>query len=119
MRADVAVCWLPLLLGTLRGQTLDNSADSPDVVRTTAGFVRGFQQTVLGKTIRTFTGIRYGKPPIGKRRFRAPEPAEPWDDIADATKAAPPCVQLHTRRASRWQIPGAFLVASLVESGSG
>ena len=33
----------------------------------------------------SFTGIRYGKPPVGKLRFKLPEPADKWEGIFDAT----------------------------------
>ncbi|KAM7315080.1 cholinesterase 1-like [Ixodes scapularis] len=66
------------------------------VVRTTAGRVRGFRQQLNGKVVNTFTGIRYGKAPVGALRFREPQPAEPWTDVADATRPAPLCIQFNT-----------------------
>src|SRR6059058_6686741 len=32
-----------------------------------------------------YAGIRYAKPPVGARRFLAPEPVEAWDGVYDAT----------------------------------
>ena len=40
----------------------------------------------------SFTGIRYGKPPIGKLKFKLPEPAGKWEGIFDATKQVK-CIQ--------------------------
>jgi para-nitrobenzyl esterase len=51
------------------------------IVDTTAGTVRGVSQG----GIRRFLGIPYAAAPAGERRFAAPEPAEPWPDIRDAT----------------------------------
>src|SRR5687767_729074 len=42
---------------------------------------------------RRFVGIPYGKPPVGELRFRAPEPAEPWQGVLQATEFGSPCPQ--------------------------
>jgi len=52
------------------------------VVQTTAGPVRGIDDGRL----RVFKGIRYAAPPTGARRWRAPEPPEPWTEPADGTR---------------------------------
>ncbi|XP_040061110.1 acetylcholinesterase-like [Ixodes scapularis] len=65
------------------------------VVHTTAGRVRGFRQQLNGKVVNSFTGIRYGKAPVGALRFRKPQPAESWTGIADATQPAPACNQVN------------------------
>ena len=66
------------------------------VVRTTQGLVRG---TVQG-SIHAFLGIPYAAPPTGRRRYRAPEPASPWDGKRDATAYGPVCLQV--------RMPGTF-----------
>lgn len=40
-----------------------------------------------------FKGIPFAKPPVGNLRWRAPQPAEKWDGIKQATDYAPACVQ--------------------------
>ena len=35
-----------------------------------------------------------GKPPIGEKRFRRPEPVDSWDGIHDATKRPNACVSI-------------------------
>ena len=39
--------------------------------------------------MRSYLGIPYAAPPIGTRRWRAPESLEPWDGVRDATRFAP------------------------------
>ncbi|XP_056644897.1 juvenile hormone esterase-like [Diorhabda sublineata] len=60
--------------------------ESP-VVTIAEGKLRGNQRTNLdGEAFYAFLGIPYGKPPVGNLRFKAPEPAEQWTGIRDATK---------------------------------
>jgi para-nitrobenzyl esterase len=40
-----------------------------------------------------FRGIPFAKPPIGKLRFRAPEPAEPWTGVRTARDFGPSSIQ--------------------------
>lgn len=48
----------------------------------------------LGAPFYAFRGIRYGKAPIGERRFRAPDAVDSWGDaVFDATDDGPMCVQ--------------------------
>ena len=59
------------------------------LVDTTYGTLRG-KQIHVGKTpINVFLGVPFSKPPVGARRFAAPEPPEPWEGIRDATTYAP------------------------------
>src|SRR5207247_9429829 len=39
-------------------------------------------------------GIPYARPPVGERRWRAPEPLEPWPGTREAVRFAPPCAQI-------------------------
>ncbi len=50
------------------------------VVDTAYGPVRGIDD---GKAL-SWKGVRYAAPPIGDLRFRAPQPPEPWTEVADA-----------------------------------
>ncbi|KAG0444656.1 hypothetical protein HPB47_013540 [Ixodes persulcatus] len=67
---------------------------SGPVVSTTTGEVRGFRRVLLGdRGVDCFTGIPYGRAPMGQRRFRRPEPSEPWNNTLDTTRLAPACLQ--------------------------
>jgi para-nitrobenzyl esterase len=63
-----------------------------DVVRTTAGRVRG--QREAGLTV--WRGVPFAAPPVGRLRFRAPEPPEPWAGVRDATRDGPLPMQPRT-----------------------
>jgi len=55
------------------------------VVETGLGKLEGFGSD----GVRVFRGIPFAKPPVGERRFRAPEKPEPWAGVRDATRFGP------------------------------
>ncbi|XP_031345690.1 esterase FE4-like [Photinus pyralis] len=70
------------------------NADNTLEIKVSQGRIRGvLTQTWTGKSFTSFTGIPYAKPPIGELRFEAPVPAEPWEDVLDATKYGSICLQ--------------------------
>uniref|UniRef100_A0A8C6MA17 Carboxylic ester hydrolase n=1 Tax=Nothobranchius furzeri TaxID=105023 RepID=A0A8C6MA17_NOTFU len=64
------------------------------LISTTHGQVQGKMLSVLGGELRAFLGIPYGKPPLGKLRFRAPQPVENWKYVKDATSFSNTCYQV-------------------------
>ncbi|HEX3283282.1 MAG TPA: carboxylesterase/lipase family protein [Mycobacterium sp.] len=64
--------------------TTDNT-----LVETVSGPVRGSDD---GR-VTAWKGVRYAAPPVGDLRWRAPEPPEPWTEVADATHYGFVCPQ--------------------------
>ncbi|WP_338608265.1 carboxylesterase family protein [Pelagibacterium nitratireducens] len=58
----------------------------------TVGLASGTVQGVGGDVV-SFLGIPYATPPIDQLRWRAPEPAERWDGVLEATAFRPACMQ--------------------------
>ncbi|MFC5288725.1 carboxylesterase/lipase family protein [Actinokineospora guangxiensis] len=63
---------------------------SEDVATTDAGQVRGVRHA--DHTV--FQGVPYAAPPTGERRWAAPERAEPWSGVREATAPGNPCPQV-------------------------
>uniref|UniRef100_A0A8C8S7P0 Carboxylic ester hydrolase n=1 Tax=Pelusios castaneus TaxID=367368 RepID=A0A8C8S7P0_9SAUR len=74
--------------------TLALSAGGEELVaQTRAGRVRGLRLPVLSGHISAFLGIPYAEPPVGKMRFRRPEPKKPWSGVLEATAYRQACYQ--------------------------
>nr|XP_023020747.1 esterase FE4-like [Leptinotarsa decemlineata] len=66
--------------------------DENPIVTITLGQIKGSTlKSRLGKTIYSFRGIRYAKPPINDLRFQPPQPVDKWEGVYDATKDGPLC----------------------------
>lgn len=61
------------------------------VAKTENGLVRGIE--AADPRITAFKGIPFAAPPVGKNRWRAPQPAENWEGIREAYRFAPISVQ--------------------------
>lgn len=73
--------------------TLSTSVDDDLIITLPDGQIQGAVfQTPNNVTYYGWRGIPFGKPPIGKLRFQAPQPASPWDGVWDATKEGKSCV---------------------------
>lgn len=55
------------------------------IVTVTQGRLRG----VWRRDLWSFSGIPYGRAPVGPLRWRPPLPAEPWDEVRDASTFGP------------------------------
>src|SRR5690606_6664526 len=58
-------------------------------VATSNGPVSGYVEDGL----KVFKGLRYGAPPVGALRFKAPARPAPWTEVADVTNYGAPAVQ--------------------------
>lgn len=85
LASSAAACLLstPTLAATSRNR-------STPVVQTTNGPVRGL---VEDGGIHVFRGLRYAAPPVGKLRFREPQPPAKWTKVFEAQSFANAAVQ--------------------------
>ncbi|WP_326703418.1 carboxylesterase/lipase family protein [Streptomyces cyaneofuscatus] len=60
-----------------------------DIVEARARTVQGTVRGAVERGVAVFRGIPYAAAPVGARRFRAPEPPEPWEGVRDALTFGP------------------------------
>ena len=60
-------------------------------VKTENGWVRGIE--AADPRITSFKGIPFAAPPVGKNRWRAPQPCESWAGVRDTSRFAPISMQ--------------------------
>ncbi|MEU5218528.1 carboxylesterase family protein [Streptomyces sp. NPDC020807] len=65
--------------------TTDGSTSTAAEVRTPSGALRG----TLRDGVAAFLGVPYAQAPVGRLRFRAPEPVGPWEGVREATAFGP------------------------------
>lgn len=92
--ATVTPCTHLVLLLLLHFLTVSPATQDDLVINTRHGKVKGKLLSVLGGEVRAFLGIPYGQPPVGKMRFKAPEPVEGWEGVRDAIKFPNSCYQM-------------------------
>ncbi|XP_038220747.1 venom carboxylesterase-6-like [Zerene cesonia] len=64
------------------------------IVRVHHGMLQGtWKESTNGRTFASFQGIPYARPPVGKYRFRDPQPMKPWLGTWDATRTLSDCLQ--------------------------
>ena len=63
-------------------------------METNTGAVLGStMKSRTGKTIFSFRGVPYAKPPVGSLRFRRSEPVPAWSGVLDGTRESKKCLQ--------------------------
>ena len=64
------------------------------ILSTSTGLLRGVvRHSSDGLSFLSFRGIPYAEAPVGERRFRPPQPKEPWQGTWEALKCGPECPQ--------------------------
>ena len=86
------VTTLSLLFGLVWSQ------EDTRVVNTHSGPVRGKKVTKGDHHHFEFLGIPYAEPPLGKLRFKPPEPVKPWTDVYEAFSDGPVCYQVRSEK---------------------
>jgi len=66
------------------------------IVETRYGKVQGYEQGAIS----VWKGISFAQPPTGTRRFRAPQPPEPWTGVRETTAFSPMAPQVPAMGAS-------------------
>jgi para-nitrobenzyl esterase len=81
-----------LLLGTANAQPVKKAAPAaaPEV-KVAGGRLAG---AALPGGIRSFKGVAFAAPPVGERRWQAPQPVQPWQGMRPATQFGPRAMQL-------------------------
>ncbi|CAH0550113.1 unnamed protein product [Brassicogethes aeneus] len=65
------------------------------IVKISSGKIQGKKDfDVNGEEYYCFLGIPYAEPPLGKLRFKDPQPIRPWRNIFDATEEGSACAQV-------------------------
>lgn len=82
-------CLLALMGLTLASPVLAQSSPEGLSVRTVEGPVHG----AFKGNVRVFSAIPYAAPPVGRLRFRPPQPVAVWTAVLEATKTPPACPQ--------------------------
>jgi len=65
------------------------AAQTPAPVKVEGGFIQG----AVEGSLTVYRGIPFAAPPVGDRRWRAPEPVAKWEGVRQAIHFGPSCVQ--------------------------
>jgi para-nitrobenzyl esterase len=82
-KATIGALALALLAGTAA------AADFPTTVRTESGQLAG----AVSDGVLSFKGVPFAQPPVGKLRWRPPQPAARWTGVRPATAYGHDCMQ--------------------------
>jgi para-nitrobenzyl esterase len=74
---------------TMSSASADGTSSDSPTVQTSNGFVEG----ALEDDLRVFKGIPFAQPPVGKLRWREPQPPKNWRGKRQAKKFAAKCMQ--------------------------
>ncbi|MFB8181104.1 carboxylesterase/lipase family protein [Streptomyces sp. NPDC055966] len=86
-------CGLTAVLATAWSAQPPTQSGRPDAAATTVRTHDGLVRGAAHDGYRTFEGIPYAAPPIGRLRWAAPHHAAPWYGVRDATRPSNACPQ--------------------------
>lgn len=84
-----------MLVGLLAVCSLARAEQPGPIVQTTAGSVAG----IVKDAMVSYLGIPYAEPPVGKLRWRPPQPKQSWKGILDASHYQDHCIQFPLNKA--------------------
>jgi para-nitrobenzyl esterase len=95
LRAAFCVALTVLMLTAVGGTATAapgarSASRASPIVKVDGGFVKGV--SVPGGVL-AFRGLPYAAPPTGNLRWRPPQPPASWNEIRDASRFAPSCLQ--------------------------
>lgn len=94
MLTSILIFFSPVILLPLFIPDCSCQTDTDLYVQTLAGHVRGIRLPVPDRSyVTAFLGIPFAEPPIGKRRFRQPEPKRQWAGLYEANTYPNACYQ--------------------------
>jgi len=71
------------------GSVTQPTPEDPTLVQVEGGTVRG----AVADGLFVYKGIPFAAPPVGELRWRAPQPAKPWDGVLEASDFSPDPMQ--------------------------
>lgn len=94
MQTSILFLLSPILLLYLLIPNCSSQSEADLIVQTRSGKVRGIRLQVPDHSyVNAFLGIPYAEPPVGKRRFRRPEPKHQWTGTYEANAYPNACYQ--------------------------
>ncbi|EFN71638.1 Esterase FE4 [Camponotus floridanus] len=85
---------LLIVLLCLNLAIIANSDETAPRVKTLSGALKGYYRiSQYGRKYEAYEGIPYALPPVGKLRFKPPQPIPAWTGELPATKFCSPCIQ--------------------------
>src|SRR5690348_3073823 len=87
--------FVEMLVGLLAVCSLARAEQPGPIVQTTAGSVAG----IVKDAMVSYLGIPYAEPPVGKLRWRPPQPKQSWKGILDASHYQDHCIQFPLNKA--------------------
>ena len=92
LSAIISVTFLSCASGGKLAAANPSVSGRPEVLSTKMGKIRGVYSPFLERgdpLVELYAGIPFAKPPVGDLRWKAPQPAEPWEGILEADTFAP------------------------------